>query len=176
MKGNSDLSSRWLQLEASGRLLEAKSPFWTAEIKNVFNSIMIDDKGPEATRYYGTDKCWIINPYVPKFPVEKLIILFAGGLVLGLCGRLVERGYLGYIGIKYRVLLTVRADIRFFRRCISPENHVDVLFLMSLAYRKVDELRPGRNYHQRFVQFELEKWSFGKQLRLARDGVHIIEA
>jgi hypothetical protein len=150
--------------------------YWLRHFKHVFKSVIIVDRGATFSNYQA-DRCWVINFLrIPLTPKEERTIFFAAHLVSTLSTSILMRGRSGYFGAKHFRLISIRAEIRFLRKCISPQNHLEVLSAISQCYKIIDTLQPNKHYYNRFILFELKKWSFGKNLNVdSSNKVQIVE-
>jgi hypothetical protein len=117
----------------------------------------------------------IIDPfkYLPK---NKAHIEVRKTRMVGLMAALastpqrirLSKGRFGYFGIRHGAYLYMKTQIRVSRRCFSPDKQLAVLTEIAICYKVIDDqnLRPGRHYHPRFINQEMERLSFGKKLRL----------
>jgi hypothetical protein len=124
---------------------------------------------------YPTEKCLEINPliYLPEdmSDIEEMkrnMLAFLGELVSAALEMRASKGRFGYLGIKHLEYLKIKTSIRAFRRCLSLDNHLEVLTVMAIYYKFLDDnkLRPSRRYHPYFIEREMKKWSFDKKLNL----------
>lgn len=111
--------------------------------------------------------------YVPDDPGDieakkRSLLAMSGDLVSASQEMRLAKGYLGYLGIEHVKYLKIKAMIRAVRRRCSPETQVEALTVMACGYKVLDDdkLRPGRRYHPYFIKREMEKFSFGKKLKL----------
>jgi hypothetical protein len=79
-----------------------------------------------------------------------------------------SKGRFSYLGIKHAAYLCAKTQIRASRRCFSPDRQLAVLTEIAICYKVLDDrnLRPGRRYHPRFIEQEMERLSLGKKLKL----------
>lgn len=131
-------------LEESAALLK---PFWTAQIKNAFKTIIIQDSGPMFD-YDQRDKCWMINPVrLGKIRGRKLIITLTMNLIVALSVKILFQGRFGYFGIKNAKSITYHAVARVLRKCdLNGDCHDGLLW----CYQIIDKERPGRSYSEKF--------------------------
>jgi hypothetical protein len=175
LKGDYDLTKGQVLLQDSFDLIKEKSPVLVESLKRVFSSIIICDRGSVFT-YFPMDQCLLINALtLPKINESDLRISWAVQMMLIASGAVLLKGRHGYTGIRYVEILKKRAGIRFAHRCIVAENHLYVLSILNLLNKKIDHLRPERRYYERFLRNDLQKFSFGKKLAVAADGIRIVE-
>lgn len=175
LKMHSNLSKGLVVVQESLDLIDAKSPVLVESLKGAFRSFVLNDSGLKFM-YFPVDKCLMINAsLLPKIDENKLKISWASRMVLIARGAVLMKGRHGYIGIRYLKILRIRAAIRFIHRCIDAENHLYCLSLLNVFNKDIDKLRPKRRYYERFLRDDMEKWSFGKNLEVARDGLMIVE-
>jgi len=150
-----DLSLGSAILKDSAVLLSEKSPYWAKEVKTVFSNVMVQGLGP-MYYYERRDRGWILNPL--KFGSlrgEKAAVIMTMGLITAMCLGMLYRGRFGYFGIKHAHSIGFSAVARFLRKCNTNGDYSDQL---SWCYKRMDKLRPGRNYYQRFMlETNLEK-------------------
>lgn len=161
-----DLSPGLAVLNDISSFLNARSAFWTRNIKTVLHSIIIQDRGP-MFRYYSTDKCFVINPLkIPKLPSGARAVLFSTNMIKVLSGALIRHGRYGYWAVEHRKLLSERVAARFLLKSASADE--DYFKVLTKTYQNIDQLRPGRYYYDRFKQSEL-----GVRLQRLREDVNI---
>lgn len=174
-KGNNDLIKGLVLLQDSFDIIKETSPALIAILKQEFEIITICNGGARF-RYFPMDKSLLIDgSKLPRIARNKLRISWATRIISYARGAALIQGRHGYIGIRYVGILRTRAAIRFARKCIDAENHLYVLSLLNVLNKDIANLRPKRRYYERFLRDDLEKWSFGKNLTVARDGLMVIE-
>lgn len=169
------LSRGLIPLEGAITLIQEKSPAMMGNLRKVFKSVMICDRGPNFGYFYA-DRCLVINLLdLPKFTENQLKMHWAALMISFTWEVLLMQGRHGYIGIRYMKILKTRAEIRFVHRCINADSHLFILFLLNVMNKSIDNLRPKRRYYKRFLREDLHNFSFGKKLAVAADGNSIVE-
>jgi hypothetical protein len=151
-----DLAKGLSLLQGSIDLIYEKSPGLIPNFRRVFKSIIIEDFGPRFD-YCCPDRCLEMN-VLAAFPETKtdlaiFMISYAWWAIL-------TQGRFGYIGYQGRDILVTRSLIRFAQRCICRENHLFLLRMLSRWNQKMDKLRPGRRYYDRFLSEDFGKVEF----------------
>lgn len=143
-----DLSGGSSLLKGSAELLNALSPFWARQAQRTFSSIVIHDFGSKL-KYDLTDRCWIVNPLLfAPMPEEERIVRFTMELIAYICVAYLYQGRFGYFGVKNCHSISLRAIVRFLRKCNSKGACSDQL---SWCYQEIDKVRPGRRCYERFM-------------------------
>lgn len=161
VKTEIDIREGFELIEASLTVLEEKSPLWSRRVATLFKSIMVSDTVETAT-YFSADRCCYLNPWGAKEryarSVSSVPVLVAGFLVRSAgIAMLLDRRF-GYLGARLRDFLVFKSTIRFLRKCLTEENHLDILGAIGLYSELADEIRPGRRHHEVFMQRDVERW------------------
>ena len=141
-------------------LFITKAPF-LARQEHLFDSIILSERA-ENFDFGILDKCCLLNPsIVLRFArsTDTARIILASHIVGAATALLICRGRFGYAGLRSLQFLTDIAQIRFLRKCLTRENHLDILAAISMHSEDADKRRTNRNYYRLFLERDLEAWT-----------------
>src|SRR5205823_5212663 len=123
-----DLNEGWSLLEAAFVALEARGQVWGLRIPHLFSSIMLIDT-VELAGFYLADRCCCLNPwrvrgYIQNRDSQRDIL--AGGIVYCLASASLLSRKHGRIGIVRSRDLSLGANVRFLKRCLTRSADTDV--------------------------------------------------
>lgn len=169
-----DITAALQLLQNALKVLSERSPRLVDSLRRARIEVIVAPVGPGLVRYL-IGRRFVIDvlKYMPdnlddNAAKKRSMLLLLGDLVSMAQEMRLYKGRFGYFGIKHMAYLNVKARIRILRKCLSPDNQLEALTVMAMCYKVLDDeqLRPGRRYYPFFMQREMEKFSFGRKLKL----------
>jgi hypothetical protein len=121
-----------------------------AKKKHLIRSIILSEYS-EPFGYGVVDGCCMLNPSAVlrhSSSADSARIVLASQITGAAAARLVFGGSFGYVGLRHLRFVIDIAQIRFLRRCLTRENHIDLLAWMYFHAQDADKRRKNRHYYR----------------------------